>query len=85
MNQFCSLLLYAVFIFFSIYIAHQLYSYIQDKYVPKVTKMKYYNQGAKYDDIIKEVQDEMNFLENDKIEMENDLSNFIEENIKQYK
>jgi hypothetical protein len=48
--------------------------------------MKYYNtQGEKYDEIIKEVQDEVNILENDKIEMENDLSNFIEENIKQYK
>jgi hypothetical protein len=47
--------------------------------------MKYYTQGEKYNDIIKEVQEEMNNYENDKIEMENDLSNFIEENIKQYK
>lgn len=85
MNQFCSLLLYTVFIFFTIYCSHQLYSFIQDKYVPKVTKMKYYNQGEKYNDIIKEVQEEMNIVENDKIEMENALSSFIEENIKQYK
>ena len=86
MNQFCSLLLYTVSIFFIIFFSHQLYSYIQEKYVPKVTKMKYYNtQGEKYNEIIKEVQDEVNILENDKIEMENDLSNFIEENIKQYK
>ena len=85
MNQFCTLLLYTVFIFFIIYLSHQLYLFVQEKYVTKVTKMKYYTQGEKYNDIIKEVQEEMNNYENDKIEMENDLSNFIEENIKQYK
>ena len=85
MNQFCSLSLYTVLIFFIIYLSHQLYSYVQEKYVPKVTKMKYYTQGEKYHDIIREVQEEMELQEKDKIEMENDLSSFIEEKIKQYK
>jgi hypothetical protein len=47
--------------------------------------MKYYTQGEKYHDIIREVQEEMELQEKDKIEMENDLSSFIEEKIKQYK
>lgn len=81
MNQFFSLLVFAVFIFFSIYYSHQFYVYIQDTYVPKVTKLKYYTQTEKYNDIVKEVIDH----ENEKIEMENDLSEFIEENLKQYK
>ena len=81
MNQFCRLIVFVIFIFFFIYYAHQIYLFIQEKYVPKVTKLKYHTQSEKYNDIIKEVVD----FENEKIEMENDLSSFIEENLKQYK
>ena len=80
MNQFFSLLMFMVFTFFSIYYSHQFYLFIQEKYVPKVTKLKYH-QAERYNDIIKEVSEH----ENDKIEMEKDLCEFIEENLKQYK
>lgn len=81
MNQFFSLMVFIVFIFFSIYYTHQLYVHIQDKYVPKVTKLKYYTQSEKYNDIVKEVAE----FQHDKIELEKDLCEFIEENLKQYK
>ena len=81
MNQFFTLMIYIVFIFFSIYYSHQVYLFIQEKYVPKVNKLKYYTQHEKYDNIVKEVLSH----EHDKIEMENDLNEFIEENLKQYK
>jgi len=81
MIQFFSLLVFAVFIFFSIYYFHQFYVFIQEKYVPKVTKLKYYTQSEKYNEIVKEVFEH----ENDKIEMETNLAEFIEETLKQYK
>lgn len=81
MNQFFTLMIYIVFILFSIYFSHQVYLFIQEKYVPKVNKLKYYTQHEKYNNIVKEVLQN----ENDKIDMENDLSDFIEENLKQYK
>jgi hypothetical protein len=46
-----------------------------------VNKLKYYTQHEKYDNIVREVLSH----EHDKIEMENDLQEFIEENLKQYK
>ena len=81
MNQFFSLLVFIVLIIFSIYHSHQFYLFLQNKYVPKVTKLKYYTQSEKYNDVVKEVLQH----ERDKIEMEKDLSEFIEENLKQYK
>jgi len=81
MNQFFSLMIYTVLIFFSIYYSHQFYLFILDKYVPKVNKLKYYTQYDKYDNIVKEVLEN----EHNKIEMEKDLCEFIEESLKQYK
>ena len=77
-------LLYVAFVIFIIYTGHQVIDYFKNAYVPKVTKNIYRTQVEKYQDLVKEIQQEYSNIENnkdEKIEMEEDLINFIDQHI----
>lgn len=79
----------------SIYTIQNGFEYIKNTFTPKVTKNMYKSQIEKYREILEEMQEsycqgntEENVSETldvEKIEMEQELTDFIEHSIKEYK
>ena len=81
----------------SIYILQTSFEYLKNLFTPKVTKNMYKSQIEKYREILEEMQEsyiqapplQENILESsedpEKIEMVQELTNFIEHSIKEYK
>ena len=62
-----------------IFMGHQIYDHIKNKFSKKVVKEMYYTQADKYKDLMLEIQNEEERTGN----MENELNQFLEESIKQ--
>lgn len=67
-------LFWVLFMIGLIYGAHQCILYVQTKYIPKVSRNKYHSQIEKYQDLVRELQQEYEEKEN----MEDDLFHYVD-------